>query len=84
MDVLDVVQRTPGHHRVSLLSVGSVLAEAMMSGLNPVRLDPQGPFKRTRNDERAREHLTSAVTMYREMDMGFYLEQAEAKPRSIF
>jgi hypothetical protein len=56
----------------------------MMSGLNPVRLDPQGPFKRTRNDERAREHLTSAVTMYREMDMGFYLEQAEAKPRSIF
>jgi hypothetical protein len=26
----------------------------------------------------AQEHLTSATTMYREMDMQFYLEQAEA------
>ena len=38
-------------------------------------------YQRTRNDERAREHLTSAVTMNREMDMGIYLEGAEAKPR---
>jgi len=25
------------------------------------------------------EHLTTAATMYREMDMGFWLEQAEAE-----
>ena len=37
-------------------------------------------YRRTGNDERAREHLTSAVTMYREMDMGIYLKGAEAKP----
>ena len=29
--------------------------------------------------ERAREHLTTATTMYREMDMRFWLEQAEAE-----
>jgi hypothetical protein len=27
----------------------------------------------------AREHLTTAATMYREMDMRFWLEQAEAE-----
>jgi hypothetical protein len=27
--------------------------------------------------EQAKEHLTTATTMYREMDMRFYLEQAE-------
>jgi predicted ATPase len=31
--------------------------------------------------EQAREHLTTAMTMYREMDMRFYLEQAEAELR---
>ncbi len=32
-----------------------------------------------RMDERAKahEHLTTAATMYREMDMGFWREQAE-------
>jgi hypothetical protein len=31
--------------------------------------------------ERAREHVTTAATMYREMDMRLYLEQAEAAMR---
>jgi len=35
-------------------------------------------YRRTGNREQAREHLTTATTMYREMDMRFYLEQAEA------
>jgi tetratricopeptide (TPR) repeat protein len=36
-------------------------------------------YRRTgQQREQAREHLTSATTMYREMDMRFYLEQAEA------
>ena len=29
--------------------------------------------------EQAQEHLTTATTMYREMDMRFWLEQAEAE-----
>ncbi len=35
--------------------------------------------RRTRKREQARDHLTTATTMYREMDMRFWLEQAEAE-----
>jgi hypothetical protein len=35
-------------------------------------------YRRTGQPEQAREHLTSATTMCREMDMRFWLEQAEA------
>jgi hypothetical protein len=41
-----------------------------------------GPGKlylRTGKREQALEHLTSAITMYREMGMMFWLEQAEAE-----
>ena len=38
-------------------------------------------YRRTDKREQAREHLTTATTMYREMDMRFYLEQAEAEMR---
>jgi hypothetical protein len=31
----------------------------------------------------AHEHLTTATTMYREMDMPFWLEQAEAEMRGL-
>jgi hypothetical protein len=33
---------------------------------------------RTDKQQEAREHLTLTATMYREMDMPFYLAQAEA------
>jgi tetratricopeptide (TPR) repeat protein len=33
-------------------------------------------YRGTGKRELAREHLTAAMTMYREMDMGFWLEQA--------
>ena len=33
-------------------------------------------YRRTGKDAQAREHLTTATTMYREMDMHFWLEQA--------
>ncbi len=32
-------------------------------------------YRRTGKPEHARENLTAATTMYREMDMGFWLEQ---------
>jgi len=36
-------------------------------------------YRCTGKREQAREHLTAATTMYREMDMTFWLEQAEAE-----
>jgi tetratricopeptide (TPR) repeat protein len=33
--------------------------------------------------DQARQHLTTAVTMYREMDMRFWLDQAEAEMREL-
>jgi class 3 adenylate cyclase/tetratricopeptide (TPR) repeat protein len=36
-------------------------------------------YRRTGTREQAQEHLTTATTMYREMDMRFWLERAEAE-----
>ncbi len=36
-------------------------------------------YRRTGKRDQAQEHLTTAITMYREMDMRFWLEQAEAE-----
>jgi hypothetical protein len=36
-------------------------------------------YRRTAKGQQAHEHLTTATTMYREMDMRFWLEQAEAE-----
>ena len=38
-------------------------------------------YRRTGQQQQAQEHLTTAATMYREMDMHFWLEQAEAFAR---
>ena len=36
-------------------------------------------YRRAGKRQEAQEHLTTATTMYREMDMRFWLEQAEAE-----
>jgi tetratricopeptide (TPR) repeat protein len=36
-------------------------------------------YRRTGDNVKAREHLATAATMYREKDMGFWLEQAKAE-----
>ena len=36
-------------------------------------------YRRTGQPERAREHLTTATTRYREMDMTYWPEKAEAE-----
>jgi len=36
-------------------------------------------YRRTGQREPAQEHLSTATTMYREMDMRFWLEMAEAE-----
>ena len=38
-------------------------------------------YRSTGKREQAREHLITATTMYREMEMRFWLEQAEAELR---
>jgi len=40
-------------------------------------------YRRTGKRKLAQEHLTAAMTMYREMDMRFYLEQAEAELHNL-
>ena len=39
-------------------------------------------YRRTGQREQAHEHLTTATTMYREMGMTYWLEQAEAEMRA--
>jgi DNA-binding NtrC family response regulator/tetratricopeptide (TPR) repeat protein len=39
--------------------------------------------RRTGRHEEAQEHLTTAKTMFREMEMGFWLEQTEAEMRGL-
>src|SRR5262245_5454347 len=40
-------------------------------------------YRRTGKREQAQEHLTTATTLYREMDMRFWLEQAEAETKEL-
>jgi class 3 adenylate cyclase/tetratricopeptide (TPR) repeat protein len=40
-------------------------------------------YRRTEKRDQAREHLVTATTMYREMDMRFWLEKAEAEMREF-
>ena len=40
-------------------------------------------YRRTGKREEAQEHLTTAATMYREMDMRFWLAQAEAETAAL-
>jgi len=37
-------------------------------------------YRRSGQREQAQEHLTTATTMYREMGMTYWLEQAEKEP----
>ncbi len=39
-------------------------------------------FRKAGRHEQARQHLTSAATLYREMEMPFWLDQAESEMRS--
>jgi hypothetical protein len=40
-------------------------------------------YQRTTKREQAHVHLTTATTMYREMDMGLWLEMAEAEVKEL-
>ncbi len=57
------------------------LALAEPRGMRPLiaQLGLGKLYQRTDRLEQAREHLAIATTMYREMDMRFWLEQAETR-----
>jgi tetratricopeptide (TPR) repeat protein len=65
-----------GHYREALALAGEL-------GMRPLvahcHLGLGKLYARTDNREQAQEHLGTATTMYREMDMRFWLEQAEAE-----
>ena len=66
---------------------GQALALAAPRGMRPLvahcHLALGKLYRRTGKREQAREHLTTATTMYREMDMTYWLEQAEAEMREL-
>jgi len=71
-----VIRSAETHHR-------QALAFASELGMRPLvahcHLGLGKLYRRTGKPEQAREHLATATTMYREMDMRFYLKQAEAE-----
>jgi class 3 adenylate cyclase/tetratricopeptide (TPR) repeat protein len=66
---------------------GEALALAEPRGMRPLvahcHLGLGKLYRRTGKADQAREHLTTATTMYRKMDMRFWLEQAEAEMREL-
>jgi len=69
-----------GHYRDAL-----ALAEEL--GMRPLvahcHLGLSTLYRRTDTRELARAHLTAATTLYREMDMGFWLAKAEAEMAAL-
>ena len=63
------------------------LALAQPRGMRPLvahcHLGLGSVFRRTGGRDRAREHLTSAVGLFRDMDMAFWLAKAEAELASV-
>ena len=76
----DPPEHAEGHYREAL-----VLAEEL--GMRPLvahcHLGLGKLSRRTGQREQAQAYLTTATTMYREMDMRFWLEQAEAEMRPL-
>jgi len=64
-------------------SLAQALALAEELGMRPLvahcHLGLGKLYRRTGNREQAGQHLTAATTMYREMDMRFWREQAETE-----
>ena len=69
------VEKADDHYRQAMALAGEL-------GMRPLvahcHLGLDRLYRRTGQREQAQENLTTATTMYREMDMRFWLEQAEA------
>ena len=77
-------RRDPPDREAAETNYGQALALAAELGMRPLvahcHLGLGKLYRRTKQQE-AQEHLATATTMYREMDMQFWLEQAEAELR---
>jgi tetratricopeptide (TPR) repeat protein len=75
--------RDPPERDQAQTHYGQALALAQELGMRPLiahcHLGLGKLYRRTDKREQAEEHLTTATTMYREMDMRFWLEKAEAE-----
>jgi len=74
------IEGSEGHYRQAM----SLAAEL---GMRPVvahcHLGLGTLYRRVGRRDQAREHLTTATTMYHEMDMRFWLEKAEAEMKGL-
>ncbi len=77
------VQRDPPDAEAAERHYREALARAGELGMRPLvahcQLGLGKLYSRAGDRAKAREHLTTAATMYREMDMGFWLAQVEAQ-----
>jgi len=69
-------ENTESHYRAALALAGEL---GMLPLVAHCHLGLGKVCRRSGEHERGREHLTTATTLYREMDMRFWLEQAEAE-----
>ena len=78
---IDRLEQRPGSTSGSARAWGEVLAEPRRTRplVAHCHLGLGRLSRRTGKREQAQEHLTTATTMYREMDMRFWLEQADAE-----
>ena len=75
-----MVSSDPGWARERLEKALALAAElGMRPEVAHCHLDLGKLYRRTGKREQAQEHLTTATTMYREMEMRFWLEKAEAE-----
>ena len=77
------VYRNPPEAESAETYYRQALAAAEEMGMRPLQahchLGLGKLYRRTGKQAQAQEHLATAAAMYREMDMGFWLEKAEAE-----
>jgi tetratricopeptide (TPR) repeat protein len=87
--ILGEIASHHGHPDVAIAEThyGAALALASELGMRPLvahcQLGLGTLYRRTGKREQAQEHHTTATTLYREMDMQFWLEQAEAAMKEL-
>jgi tetratricopeptide (TPR) repeat protein len=72
------LEQAEGHYRDALALAEKINFRPLAAHCH---LDLGKLYQRTRKREQAQHHLKTAIAMYREMDMPFWLQRAEAKLR---
>jgi hypothetical protein len=86
-------ERITAHHSITKEQGAVAYDDPVRMGLDQVRVWGRNTahchfglgklYRRTGKREQAREHLTTATTMYREMGMTYWLEQAGPELREL-